>query len=55
MFTNLNTIDRAFFLFNNVDPLICKKLGPFIFEGFQRRKWQKNVVVVIVVPKPRNT
>ena len=26
------------FLFNNIDPCICKKLGYFIFEDFQKRK-----------------
>ena len=35
------------FLFNNVDPFICKKLheGYFVFETFKKRKQESGYVV----------
>ena len=29
---------KYYFFFNNIDPFICKKLGYFTFEAFQKRK-----------------
>ena len=37
-FNTLIERDKILFLFNNIDPFICKKLGYFIFEAFQKRK-----------------
>jgi len=37
-FNTLSEGDKILFLFNNIDPFICKKLGNFIFEAFQKRK-----------------
>ena len=37
-FSTLNNSDKVLFLFNNIDPFICKKLGYFTFEAFQKRK-----------------
>ena len=37
-FNTLNNSDKVLFLFNNIDPFICKKLGYFTFEAFQKRK-----------------
>ena len=37
-FGSLNEQNKILFLFNNIDPYICKKLGYFIFEAFQKRK-----------------
>ena len=40
-YPDFNTLiegDKILFLFDNIDPFICKKLGYFIFEAFQKRK-----------------
>ena len=37
-FNTLRERDKILFLFNNIDPFICKRLGYFIFEAFQKRK-----------------
>ena len=37
-FNTLSNPDKILFIFNNIDPFICKKLGYFIFEAFQKRK-----------------
>ena len=37
-FHTLSERDKILFLFNNIDPFICKRLGYFIFEAFQKRK-----------------
>ena len=37
-FNTLSEGDKILFLFNNIDAFICKKLGYFIFEAFQKRK-----------------
>ena len=37
-FNTLNNSDKVLFLFTNIDPFICKKLGYFTFEAFQKRK-----------------
>ena len=37
-FNTLSERDKISFLFNNIYPFICKKLGCFIFEAFQKRK-----------------
>ena len=37
-FDSLNEQNKILFLFNNIDPYICKRLGYFIFEAFQKRK-----------------
>ena len=37
-FHPLSENDMIFFLFNNVDPFLCKKLGHFIFLAFDKRE-----------------
>ena len=37
-FNTLSERDKILFLFNNIDPFICKKLGYFIFQAFQKRE-----------------
>jgi hypothetical protein len=37
-YSNLNKKNKILFLFNNIDPFICKKLAHFIYEAFQTRK-----------------
>ena len=37
-FDALSEQNKTLFLFNNIDLYICKKLGYFIFEAFQKRK-----------------
>ncbi len=37
-YINLNKKNKILFLFNNIDPFICKKLAHFIYETFQTRK-----------------
>ena len=36
-FRRMNVTVRVLFLFNNVDPFICKKMAFFIFEAFKVR------------------
>ena len=36
-FTNMNTMDAVLFLFNNVDPFVCKNVAYFIYESFRIR------------------
>jgi len=36
-FNTLSERDKILFLFKNIDPFICKKLGYFILEAFQKR------------------
>jgi len=37
-FNTLSEGEKILYLFNNIDPFICKKLGYFSFEAFQKRK-----------------
>ena len=37
-FRKMNTTEKVLFLFNNVDPFVCKKIAWFIFEAFVIRK-----------------
>ena len=37
-FDALSEQNKILFLFNNINPYICKKQGYFIFEAFQKRK-----------------
>ena len=30
--------NKILFLFNNIDPFICTKLGYFVFEAFQNKE-----------------
>ena len=39
--------DMILFLFNNVDPFICKKLGYFIFLAFEKRENRSLNIVTI--------
>jgi hypothetical protein len=41
--------DIILFLFNNIDPFVCKKLAHFIYEAFQTRKHWLLVSLVIVI------
>ena len=34
----LSANDMILFLFNNVDPFVCKNLGHFIFLAFEQRE-----------------
>ena len=36
-FTKMNTEDTVLFLFNNVDPFVCKNVAFFIYESFTIR------------------
>ena len=33
----MNTMDAVLFLFNNVDPFVCKNVAYFIYESFRIR------------------
>ena len=37
-FRRMNTTEKVIFLFNNVDPFVCKKIAWFIIEAFVIRK-----------------
>ena len=43
-FDALSEQKKMLFLFNNIDPYMCKKLGYFIFWGFSEEE-TKNVIV----------
>ena len=43
-FRDLNLKDKTLFLFNNVDPFVCKKFAYFIFKAFEMR----NTVLIII-------
>ena len=38
IFNTLNEHDKISFLFDNIDPFICKKIGYFVFQSFNKRK-----------------
>ena len=45
----LNNSDKVVFLFNNIDPFICKKLGYFTFEAFQKRSKTMIAIKLIIL------
>ena len=34
---NLDKSEKVIFIFNNIDPYVCKKLGYYVYEAFQLR------------------
>ena len=44
-FNTLSECDKILFLFNNIDPFICKKLGFFYFRGFPEKKTKILIVI----------
>ena len=38
-FVVLNESEKVIFLFNNVDPYVCQKLGYYVYEAFQLRNF----------------
>ena len=46
-FHPLSANDMLLFLFNNVDPFVCKKLGHFIFLAFEKRESRSLTIATI--------
>ena len=38
-FVELNKSEKVIFLFNNIDPYVCKKLGYYVYDAFQLREF----------------
>jgi len=36
-FVDLNKSEKVIFIFNNIDPYVCKKLGYYVYEAFEQK------------------
>ena len=44
-FVSLDDHYKIIFLFNSIDPFICRKLGYFIYEAFELRNKSTNLQI----------